>query len=82
MVRGIHPLGLRQLAEWEKIAGKSPVYESAHGFIRCAWCDLTIWRTQDDKGQLYQITDTEILALRVAHLRNHHPNLDPCDNVR
>jgi hypothetical protein len=81
MPRTIDSLALRQLAAWENIARKAPVYTSQRGFVRCAWCDLTVWRKEDDKGQPYQITDADILALRVAHLRNHHPNLDPCEDI-
>lgn len=81
MTRQIASLGLRQLAAWEKIAKDWPVYTSAFGFIRCAHCDLTVWRTEDDSGQAYTYTDAEILALRVAHLRNHHPTLDPCEEI-
>lgn len=77
MPREISPLALRQLAEWERIAIHHPVYTSEHGFIRCAYDDLTVWRTHDDHGQAYAITDAEILALRVGHLRQHHPNFDP-----
>ena len=81
MPRDMNPLALRQLEAWEKIAKKWPVYTSDAGFIRCAHCNLTVWRTQDDHGQEYTISDSEILALRVAHLRNHHPNLDPCEDI-
>jgi hypothetical protein len=81
MTRIVNPLAIRQLAEWEKLARNWPVYTSEHGFIRCAHDDLTIWRTHDDHGQGYTISDTEILALRVAHLRNHHPTLDPCEDI-
>jgi hypothetical protein len=81
MPREISLLALRQLAEWEKIAVAWPVYTSEYGFIRCAYDDLTVWRTHDDHGQGYTISGAEILALRVAHLRNHHPNLDPCKDI-
>jgi hypothetical protein len=81
MPRVISPLALRQLEAWEVIAKDWPVYTADFGFIRCAHCDLTVWRAQDDNGQPYQITDSEILALRVAHLRNHHPTLDPCKEI-
>lgn len=77
----IDSLAIRQLQAWEKIAKNWPVFASEFGFIRCAHCDLTIWRTQDDHGQEYTINDAEILALRVAHLRNHHPALDPCEDI-
>lgn len=81
MGRPMSMLAMRQLAEWEKIARTWPVYRADYGFMRCAYDDLTVWRVEDDNGQGYTITGAEILALRVAHLRNHHPKLDPCKDV-
>jgi hypothetical protein len=77
----ISPVALRQLAEWEKLAKDWPVYTSEAGFIRCAHCDLAVWRTHDNHGQEYALSEREILALRVGHLRNHHPSLDPCEDI-
>jgi hypothetical protein len=77
----VSALALRQLAAWEHLAEKWPVYTAEAGYIRCAHDDLTVWRAEDNQGNHYTITDDEILALRVAHLRNHHQNLDPCEEI-
>lgn len=73
----IDPLAMRQLAKWEDIARTWPVFNSPAGYVRCAYDDMTVWRTEDNHGKAYQLTDLEILALRVGHLRQHHPQLDP-----
>ena len=76
-MRTIDPLALRQLAYWEHLAKDWPVYTSEAGYVRCAYDDLAVWRTEDNQGQPYTWSPAEILAARVAHLRNHHPRIDP-----
>ena len=76
-MRTIDPLAMRQLANWEGIARDWPVYTSEAGYVRCAYDDMAVWRNEDNQGEPYQHSDLELLALRVGHLRQHHPQLEP-----
>lgn len=74
-------ISLRQLQAWEHLARNWPVFTDDAVHMRCAHCDLSIWRIEDNQGKRYEYTPAEVLALRVAHLRNHHPNLDPNEDT-
>jgi hypothetical protein len=76
----IAPIALAQLEEWEAVAREWPVERHTHqseyspprpGWC-CAKCDKTIWFVNDPFGKIYQYTPREILALKVAHLRQCH----------
>lgn len=80
-MKTIDSLAVRQLANWERIAKDWPVFESDAGYVRCAYDDMAIWRTEDNQGMPYQLSHLEVLALRVAHLRQHHPQLEPNEDT-
>jgi hypothetical protein len=71
----IHEIAVRQLAAWEAIASQW-VLVRVGSYLRCCECRQAVVRLIDDKGQDYQTSDTEILALKVAHLRQRHPELE------
>lgn len=81
MGRIIAALADRQLKAWQDIALYWAVYAGSDGHVRCQMDEMSIWRTHDDHGDRYVIGSDEIVALTVAHLRNHHPNLDPCEDI-
>ena len=67
----VHPMALHLLEMWQEIAKKWPVVYR-NGYMRCRPCQQAIMRTLDDKGQEYQTSEAEELALRVAHIRQRH----------
>ena len=83
MTRQIDPLALRQLEAWSRIADTWTLIrdmETPH--IRCGVCGLSVIRLADNQGQVFQYSPEDIKALTVAHLRNHHPTLDPCEDIK
>ena len=70
-------IGELQLAAWQGIAESWPVYLDENEHFRCQKCNVTIWRLSDDNGQGYIYTPEELLALKVAHIRQSHSELDP-----
>lgn len=69
-------IGELQLAAWQKWAKPWPITIDDNGHVRCLECDVSIWRMTDDNGQDYAYKDGELLALKVAHLRQCHANLE------
>lgn len=83
MPREIDPLALRQLKAWEAIAETwvlTRMFEEPH--IRCHDCGLSVLKLADEQGNVYQYEPADIKALVVGHLRNHHPMLDPCEDIK
>lgn len=74
---GLAPLAARQLAAWEELAHDWTGYLDEDEVVRCASCHIGLWRIRDDHGTQYQYTDEQLLALKVAHLRQAHMELDP-----
>ena len=69
-------LATEQLAAWEKLAANWPLYvDGPCG--RCASCHVNVIRLVDEQGISYVYTDEQLLALKVAHLRQAHMDLDP-----
>lgn len=76
----IAQVALDQLAEWERIARHWPVERHCHDSEQkkgqpcwcCAFCDKTIWFINDPHGNIYTYDAGEILALKVAHIRQAH----------
>lgn len=69
-------IGELQLAAWQELARTWPVYLDEQEHFRCKECNVTIWRLNDDNGQGYIYTAEELLALKVAHIRQSHGNLE------
>lgn len=67
----VHPIGLQQLAAWQAIAMDWPRYPDGRA-VRCGKCDQALWFTSDIGGKPYIYEDHELLALRVAHIRQAH----------
>lgn len=82
MTRIIDPLAVRQLRAWEEIAETWEVeYPENDQHMRCRDCGLAIAKIFDDQGAPYCYSEEDYLALTVGHLRNHHPDLDPCEDI-
>lgn len=75
-------LAERQLWAWQKIAEDWPSLEhhaekdSKVVVARCQ-CGKGVLLVTDSAGRLFSYTRDQWLALLVAHLRNHHQELDP-----
>lgn len=80
-MREISVLALRQLEAWEHLARHWSLYDES-GYARCPFDDMAVYRSEDDSGSPYTWTEPQILAAKVAHLRNHHAELDPCEDIK
>lgn len=67
----IHPMAIRQLAEYQRIAMDWPRYPDG-SYIRCGRCSQELWRTYDKNGAPYSYEGQEKVALTVAHIRQNH----------
>lgn len=67
----IHPIGLEQLAAFQAVAINWPRYPDGRA-MRCGQCDQAMWFTSDIIGTEYIYEDHELLALKVAHIRQNH----------
>jgi hypothetical protein len=71
------PVALEQLARYQALA-RSWYMERHEHQGRDGWCcmvdecDETLWFVNDLDGNIYHYTDDEILALKVAHIRQIH----------
>lgn len=72
----LSPLAKQQLAAWEKLAHDWTFYLQGNQ-VRCTSCHIAVWRIYDRNMVRYHYTDAELLALKVAHLRQAHMDLDP-----
>ena len=76
------PLARSQLAAWEQLAAAWAVYadtdpDSGIQVARCVSCHVGIWRLTDEAGNGYRYSAEQIKALKVAHLRQAHQDLNP-----
>jgi len=69
-------IGELQLLAWQIAAEDWSLYIDQEGHSRCGMCDVSVWRVRDDHGQAYVYSRDEILALRVAHIRQCHSDLE------
>lgn len=67
----IAPIALAQLERWQALAEKWPFCRDEN-YWRCGDCMAIIHQVWDSRGVRYQITDEELCALEVAHLRQRH----------
>lgn len=67
----IHPIALTQLAVYRSRALLWDYYTDGRA-NRCYECHQNIWFSQDASGFDYVITDEQIIALTVAHIRQAH----------
>jgi hypothetical protein len=70
-------IGQMQLLAWEKAAADWSLYYDQDGHARCGMCEVSVWRIRDDSGKTYTYQPSEILALKVAHIRQCHSVLEP-----
>lgn len=76
----IAAIAMEQLKAWQAIAQHWPVERHCHDTEQykgrpcwcCAKCDKTIWFINDLDGNIYVYSADEILALKVAHIRQAH----------
>lgn len=84
----IHGIALRQLTAKQEIAKSWHTFYDTfqvldtctnEQYLRCYKCDLAIYQTwyTDKEGvrRIYRYADDEKLALTVAHISNHHPEV-------
>lgn len=64
-------VALAQLAQWQEVAIAWDTYSDGRA-NRCHDCHQNIWFSKDPQGHAYKYTDDEILALKVAHVRQCH----------
>jgi hypothetical protein len=67
----IHPIGLEQLAGYQRLADAWPRYPDGRA-VRCGRCDQSLWFTYDEDGTPYRYSTDETMALTVAHIRQRH----------
>lgn len=68
----IDGIALEQLAGYQTVAIDWPRYPDGRA-VRCGKCDQSIWFAYDINGTPYVYEDHELLALKVAHIRQVHP---------
>jgi hypothetical protein len=67
----IADVALVDLEKWQAVAIEWPVYTDGR-CNRCTDCHQNVWFSTDPRGYKYTYTDDEILALKVAHVRQCH----------
>lgn len=70
----IHDIALRQLRAYQAYADTQSLYPDGRA-RRCMECDQNVYFSHDVDGVLYRYTDEEIRALKVAHIRQVHPEV-------
>jgi hypothetical protein len=75
MDKGISPSALKELAVWEGIASKWEFYVHPDTYLRCRECHQGIARMADRHGTLFDYDESDILALKVAHIRQIHAEI-------
>lgn len=78
----IAPVAKGQLAAWQDLAAGWSWYrdtdpDTGVTVARCTSCHVAGWRITDEAGNAYGYTVDELLALKVAHLRQAHQDQDP-----
>jgi hypothetical protein len=76
----IAQVALDELERWQSVAISWPVYTDGR-CNRCGDCHENLWFSKDPQGGKYQYTDDEILALKVAHVRQCHSKTDYWNRV-
>jgi hypothetical protein len=64
-------IAIRQLAVIQNCAITWPVVEQGNE-NRCGLCSQNLWFRYDTYGEPYGYSDEELLALKVAHIRQNH----------
>ena len=65
-----------ELKEWREIAGGWATYKTMdESACRCIRCNQSIYFVYDMHGEHYTYTEDEILALKIAHIRQVHANV-------
>lgn len=72
----IAPIALRQLERWQALALVWP-FSRDENYWRCGDCKTIIHQVWDSRGVRYAVTDEELCALEVAHLRRRHEGALP-----
>lgn len=72
MTGQVSPSAIRELAAWEGVAFEWKWYVHPDTYLRCQECHQAIARMADRNRELYDYTDAELMALKVAHLRQVH----------
>lgn len=70
----IAPIALEELEGWKAVANGWEVYTDGR-CNRCRECHQNIWFSTDPQGHEYTYQPSEILALKVAHLRQCHAEI-------
>lgn len=70
----IADVALDQLSAYQDRARTWPVYTDGR-CNRCTDCHQNIWFSTDPRGYTYNYSDDEILALKVAHVRQCHAEI-------
>lgn len=71
----IAPIALEQLEGWRAVAEGWETYSDGRS-NRCKECHQNIWFSRDPQGHEYTYTYHEVLALKVAHLRQCHAEIE------
>lgn len=72
MMKAVSPSALKELAVWEAIATEWEWYVHPDTYLRCKECHQGIARIADRHGVLFDYNESDLLALKVAHLRQTH----------
>lgn len=72
MQKAISPSAIRELAAWEAIATQWEFYIHPDTYLRCRECHQGIARMADRHGALFDYNEGDLLALKVAHIRQIH----------
>ena len=72
MQKGISPSAIKELAAWEAIATQWEWYIHPDTRLRCRECHQAVARMADRHGQLFDYNEADLLALKVAHIRQIH----------
>jgi hypothetical protein len=75
MEKVISPSALRELAAWEAIATKWEWYIHPDTYLRCRECHQGVARMADRHGANFSYNEAELLALKVAHIRQIHSEI-------
>lgn len=67
----IAQVAIEQLKSYQNVATEWQTYTDGRA-NRCQECHQNVWFSKDPRGNTYTYTDDEILALKVAHIRQLH----------
>lgn len=72
IIKGVSPSALKELAAWEAIAIQWEWYVHPDTYLRCRECHQGIARMADRHGVYFEYDEADLLALKVAHMRQVH----------